>query len=132
MKAKRLIFLLVLCICILGANRSYGDNFLPNPDVWVAVRFLDQGPGQPVDEYYGTVPMMTLNAVGSSGSTGFLKLSHVSVMTGGNLAPLSQVSADGSSLGYGDTMYIRVDTIFRIVEVDPGFVKLRLTPPAGK
>jgi hypothetical protein len=61
-----------------------------------------------------------------------LKLNHVEVITDGKLVPLSEANYQGTPFGYGGTIYIRIDTIFRIVELDDTYVKQNWPPPAGK
>jgi hypothetical protein len=111
-------FLLLLC----GA-KSFGQ---PVPDeVWVAIRVIDKGPAQLGSEYYGSVEKKVFQAMlASTNPTGFLKLNHVAWLSNGKIVPLADPSnSGGANFGYGDVVYFRIDTIFRIVSLNDTFVK---------
>jgi len=108
-------------------------------EVWVALSFLQKGPQQLPIEYYGTMdkkyfPLENYNGRGGLPAAGFfLKLSHVAWMDEtGKIMPLSEARTNNSSQGYSRVMYFRVDTIVRIVELDPQFVKDNAAALTGK
>jgi hypothetical protein len=60
----------------------------------------------------------------SPNPTGFLKLNHVAWLANGKITPLADPgNSSGANFGYGDVMYFRIDTIFRIVSLNDAFVK---------
>jgi len=97
----------------------------PAPDdVWVAVAFMDKGANEAATEYYGAIDRKLLTSIMAAAvPTGFIKLSHVALMSaGGRIIPLSETRGNVRQ-GYSRTMYFRVESIVRIIELDPQFVK---------
>lgn len=136
MKSKTLLSLVFVCLAVSGSLVCYGQSQsqMPTSDqVAIAVRFTDQGPGQAVEEYYGIVEKKDLAALLSGPAPGsFLKLNNVIVLTGTDFLPLSDAGTDVTKYGYGTSLYVREDTIFRIVELDDAFVKARWGPKENK
>jgi len=131
MNVNRFILLLFLCFAFPGPLVSYSQT--PPDDAFVAIRFSDGADAQAIEEYYGSVDRKALAALqGNVTPNAFLKLNHVEVITDGKLVPLSEANYQGTPFGYGGTIYIRIDTIFRIVELDDTYVKQNWPPPAGK
>ncbi len=121
------IAILLLVVCA-GQGGAFAEP--PSDEVWVNIRFLANGPEQPVTEYYGTIRKADLTAMlGSTGKiAGLLKVSRVAFMENGQIAELSDTLLNGSKFGFKNVMYIRADTILRIVELDDTFVTQRLLP----
>jgi hypothetical protein len=44
-------------------------------------------------------------------------------MEGGKIHWLSELTQDGAPVGFSDVVYLRVETVTRIVELDEKFVK---------
>jgi hypothetical protein len=99
----------------------------PNPDeVWVAIRVLEKGAIQPAGEYYGALDKKVFEeTLERTMPSGFLKLRHVAWLENGRIVRLAEPTG-GVEYGYGDVMYIRVESVLRIIELDEKFVKERL------
>ncbi len=96
--------------------------------VWVAIRTVDRGVGQPTEEYYGTVDKDVLSGIlDYSVRKGFVELREVSWHQKGKLYATDAPDSTGMKWGYSRTMYVRVETINRIFLLSKDFGK---TPAA--
>ena len=131
MKHFLLLFLVLFALTLFPiANAVAAPDAASGQDlVWVAIRASDKGLNQPGLEYYGSVERKAFNtAVTSPVPTGFLKLTHASWLSDGKLVAVSESSYNGNSYGYKDVVYIRMDTIFRIIELSDEFTKTHFPP----
>jgi hypothetical protein len=118
-------------LAFAARGQSIGGADSTADQVWVAVRAADKGPGQVDSEYYGSVDRKAFAAMTNlSAPAGFLKVSHAAWLINGKLIPLSSASYNGVLYGYKDVVYLRMDTIFRIVELNEALAKTRF--PAGR
>jgi hypothetical protein len=126
MKSIHALFaMLLLALCAIPCLAAD-----PQPDeVWVNIRY-QAGINLPATEYYGTIRKADLAAMlGSTGKiAGLLKITRVAYMDGGQLYPLAETLANGSKFGFKNVMYIRADTVLRVIELDDTFVTQRLLP----
>jgi len=125
MKLKHLILIPLLYLTFLGGLPCLAKG-VPD-DVWVAIRVVDRGVGQPADEYYGTIDKkIFVGMLNTTVPSGFLELEHVAWMENGQIVGISQSKADGMVYGYGDIAYFRVETVLGIIVLDDDFVKEHL------
>lgn len=118
-------FLLLICISFLSPILCRAQQQAPD-EVWIAVTVADRGADQPGNEYLGSVTRQAFNDILNAAAPAcFIKLNHVAEMSaGGRIIPLSEVhSVKDAKLGYSRVMYFRAENIFRIIELDPQFVK---------
>ncbi|HWB58069.1 MAG TPA: hypothetical protein VG733_01190, partial [Chthoniobacteraceae bacterium] len=96
----------------------------------VCIRYQDKGIEQAPTEVYGLIHKTDLAAMlGANGKiNGFIKVSRVAVMLNGQIFQMADASDNGVKLGFRNVMYIRADTILRVVELDDTFVTQRLLP----
>ena len=118
----KLILPLFLSLLFLVTVPCHADP--ASDDVWVAVAFSDKGPNEPATEYYGAIDRKLLTSIMAAPvPTGFIRLSHVALMSAnGRIVPLSETRGNIRQ-GYSRIMYFRVESIVRIIELDPQFVK---------
>ena len=125
-------FLHVFAIILLFASASQRHaRAQPGPDeVWVSIRFQENGVEQQPAEYYGVIHKADLAAMEGNGGkiAGLLKMTRVAFMENGQVFALGDTLVNGSKFGYKNVMYIRADTILRIIELDDTFVTQRLLP----
>jgi hypothetical protein len=117
----------VTIVWLLSLSSPVAAIAAPNPDeVWVAIRVLEKGAIQPAGEYYGALDKKVFEeTLERTMPSGFLKLRHVAWLENGHIIRLAE-PAGGVDYGYGDAMYIRVESVLRIIELDEKFVKERL------
>ena len=81
----------------------------------------------PTVNYYGALNRKIFEeTLARTMPSGFLKLTHVCWMEGGKVRSLAEVTQDGAPVGLSDVMYLRVETVTRIVELDNKFVKQQI------
>jgi hypothetical protein len=96
----------------------------PSTEIWVAIDATMKGLGAEVVEYYGALDKKVFDeTLTRTMPSGFLRLTHTSWMEAGELKRLAESSEGGTTRGYSDVMYFRIETVTRIVELDSGFVK---------
>jgi hypothetical protein len=106
------------CLSLLSAAQE------PSAEMWVAIAATIRGLGESPVEYYGALDRKVFEeTLTRTMPSGFLKLTHVAWFEGGQLKRLTESTEAGTTRGYGDVMYFRVETVTRIVELDNGFVK---------
>jgi len=109
MKLARLLILLVALTLPLEAEN-------PEEYVWVALRTHDRQIGQGISEYYGRVTKPHFELLTDARAhQAFIQLDYSASMYDGKFVPMSGEEEEGKSLGYSNTIYLRSDTISRIV-----------------
>ena len=99
----------------------------PSDEIWVAIDATIKGPATAAVEYYGTLNKKVLEGtLTKTTPSSFLKLSHAGWMEGGKMQWLPEATQSGTTCGYSDVMYLRIETVTRIVELDKNFVKNHL------
>ena len=115
--------LLAMCLVAVPVGRSVAQS-PSSGTVWVAVRVADKGPGQPGAEYCGTVDWKSVGALlAMPNPSGFLELNHAFWLINGKIIPLSDAGVSGINYGYENTVYLRIDTVYRIIRLRDSFVK---------
>jgi hypothetical protein len=129
MKTCHRILLLALLLMALPLSHIPAQPPASQDEVWIQIRFLDKGAAQPVTEYYGLIRKDDFAAMRASEKPNeFLRVSHVAWMENGTMFQLSDTNANGAKFGFKNVMYVRADTILRIIELDDTFVTQRLLP----
>lgn len=96
----------------------------PSEKIWVCIDATIKGLGMPTVEYYGALDRKVFEeTLTRTMPSGFLKLTHVGWMEGGKMHWIAEVTQDGNPMGFSDVLYLRVETVTRIVELDKNFVK---------
>ena len=84
--------------------------------VWVALRTHDRGLGQGISEYYGRLAKPHFELLTDARAhQAFIQLDHAASNYDGKYVAMSTEEEEGKSLGYSNTIYLRSDTISRIV-----------------
>ena len=121
MKYPLTIFAAV-ALSICASPLSCGEE--PSDEIWVSIAANIKGVGMPMSEYYGALDRKVFEeTLTRTLPSGFLKLRHVAWLEGEKIHWLSESTQDGSIYGYSDVLYLRVETVTRIVELDKTFVK---------
>ena len=126
MKSKYLaaVFFSLFVFCAVSA-RSFAES--ASDEVWITVRVADKGVGAGVSEYYGTVNKKGFaDMVNAATPKGFLRLSHAAWMGSGGIVRLRDAKENGNAYGYSDVMYLRADTVLRMIKMDESFAKEHL------
>jgi hypothetical protein len=119
------LILVTFSLSIFMAPLSFAQE--PSDEVWVSIAATLKGIAMPPIEYYGTLNRKVFEeTLARTIPSGFLKLRHAAWMEGGRLHRLSEATQDGATYGYSDVLYLRVETVTRIIELDPSFVKQHL------
>ena len=114
----------VFCFDAAGQSPSGASGTQSQAAVWVAIRAADKGPGQPTAEYCGTVDWKAVSALlAMPNPTGFVELNHAFWMVNGKVVPLSNASVDSVNYGYDNVVYLRIDSIYRVIRLNEAFVK---------
>lgn len=96
----------------------------PSSEIWVAIAATIKGLGSEAVEYYGALDRKVFEeTLTRTMPSGFLKLRHTAWMEAGELKRLADSMDGGTTLGFSDVMYFRIETVTRIVELDNSFVK---------
>lgn len=113
---------ILILLSTSGCSKSAPDEF------WIAIRFAHQGVGQANGEYYGKVEKKAFDSMlSATAPTGFLKLNNVAWMDDyGKIIPLPETTGTYAKYGYGCIMYLRTETIARIIVLDEKFVQQNL------
>jgi hypothetical protein len=99
----------------------------PSGEIWVSLDATIKGVGQSTINYYGALDRKVFEAtLERTVPSGFIKLTHTGWMEGGKIHWLADLTQDGEPVGFSDVVYIRVESITRIVELDKKFVKKHL------
>jgi|SRR5882724_3674481 len=99
----------------------------PSGEIWVSLDAAIKGVGQPTVNYYGALDRKVFEeTLARTVPSGFIKLTHAGWMEGGKIHWLADLTQDGEPVGFSDVVYIRVESITRIVELDPKYVKKHL------
>jgi hypothetical protein len=121
MKYATAIFAVVslwICMSQLSSAKE------PSDEIWVSLDATIKGVGLPTVNYYGALNRKVFEeTLARTVPSGFLKLTHVGWMEGGKIHWLSELTQDGAPVGFSDVVYLRVETVTRIVELDEKFVK---------
>ncbi|MFN2623810.1 MAG: hypothetical protein ABR611_13310 [Chthoniobacterales bacterium] len=99
----------------------------PSGEIWVSLDATIKGVGQSTINYYGALDRKVFEeTLARTVPSGFIKMTHVGWIEGGKIHRLSDLTQDGEPVGFTDVVYIRVESITRIVELDKKFVKKHL------
>jgi hypothetical protein len=123
--------ILLLALLFMAAARWEAVAQTASGDeMWVQIRYLAWGPGKETAEYYGLIHKSDFIAVmGADQKPNLvLRVTRVSKMENGQIVPLSEENPSGAKSGLRNVMYIRADSIVRVVELDDTFVTQRLLP----
>ncbi len=89
-------------------------------DVFIAVRVADRGAGQPDEEYYGEIEKRALlDLRHADTATRFIRLTNAYWLINGKQVPISEANANGIKYGYANTVYLRLASVYRIIELQP-------------
>ena len=100
-------------------------SFSADADIWVAVTVFDGRNIGTTPEYYGRMPQSTLQQLISEVKEGrMFKLSDVFWTDDeGKLVYMKDAKKHGRAYGYTNDVILRADRIYRIIVVDPEFIK---------
>jgi hypothetical protein len=123
MQIKYQITILVsVCLLVFPAGVFCAGE--PSEEIWVSLDAAITGVGQPTINYYGALNRKVFEeTLARTVPSGFIKLTHVGWMEGGKIHWLKELRQGGELVGFSDVVYIRVETITRIVELDEKFVQ---------
>lgn len=129
MKTFPSVFAILLLLLCVSPSVAFSQTAAPD-EQWVSIRYQDKGVNLPATECYGLIHKADLAAMlGSTGKiAGFIKVTRVAVMENGQIFQQSDANANGIRLGFRNVLYIRADTILRVIELDDTFVTQRLLP----
>lgn len=99
----------------------------PGDDIWVSIDATIKGVGLPTVTYYGAINREVFEkTLERTLPSGFIRLTHVGWMEGGKVHWLAEVTDGGATVGFSDVMYLRIESVTRIVELDRNFVKQQM------